>query len=302
MSETTATSKEVLDYYARNWEQITRCYDLGEDDLPLDPAYYRRLIYLRILRTTGADRILDIGCGGGRTVLDALEMGRVVRGIEPTTELVSAARKLLRDSGRDPDMIAQDDMISLRSWKPRSFGTVSALSVLPHVAEAQWDETHNMLANLIVEGGYFIASYRNDLFDLFTFNSFTVEFVVDTLLNNDTCKKQEMKNIKESVESLLTHPKVPGSQFTTAKDKSFGSLTRVNSNPLTIRTYLSQFGLKLVKLFFFNYHCVPPLLADRIPDYQVLSHEMNLTLAEDWHGYFMASTFLVLAKKGTPSD
>ena len=303
MNPKTATSKEVLEYYNRNWAKIARCYDLGDDGLPVDPAYYRRLIYLNVLEETGADRILDVGCGGGQTVLDALEMGRAVKGIEPTKALVDSAQELLRTNGYEGDVISQNDLLALNQWPSHSFGSIVALSVLPHIQESRWDETHQALVNLIADDGYFIASYRNDLFDLFTFNSFTVDFVINVLFDNQACRPLKNRAVREKIESLISHPTIPGPQHTSAQDKSFGLLTRVNSNPLTMPAYLARFGVMQLKLYFFNFHCLPPLVSSSFPDAKTFSHEMNLNLAEDWRGYFMASTFLVVGKKmeGSPA-
>ncbi|MCZ6775499.1 MAG: class I SAM-dependent methyltransferase, partial [Ignavibacteria bacterium] len=133
MKDNTGTSQEVLEYYKRNWKEIVSCYDIGEDGLPRDPAFYRRRVYLNILQESKADNILDVGCGGGRTVLDALQMGRQAQGIEPIEPLAKEAKTLLAEFGQDPDLIKKADMAELQYWNRRTFGTVAVLSVLPHV-------------------------------------------------------------------------------------------------------------------------------------------------------------------------
>lgn len=300
MSGETATSIEVLQYYERNWEQIVRCYDIGPDGLPVDPAFHRRRIYVRFLAETGADDILDVGCGGGRTVLDALQMGRRVKGIEPVAPLVDSARSLLAHHGFDPSLIYHGDMAEVQEWAPRQFGMVAALSILPHVDRDRWDVTHDYLVKLVADGGYFVASYRNDLFDLYTFNSFTVDFFMNSLWSCVPCRRMGREHLLAGLKGLLTNPDVPGPYYTAAEDKSFGRLTRVGSNPLEIPTYISRFGLTLVKTFFYNFHCVPPLLKDATPDFRAISHEMDMEMSEDWRGHFMASTFAVLAQKVGP--
>ena len=297
MKHNTGTSQEVLEYYQRNWKEILRCYEVGEDDLPRDAAFYRRQIYLKILYETNADNILDIGCGGGRTVLDALEMGRKVQGIEPIEPLVKEAKTLLAESGQNPGLIRQADMAEVQNWKPHTFGTVAMLSVLPHVDPNKWDFTHQYVRSLLVKGGYFIASYRNDLFDLFTFNSFTIDFILNTLWNCRTLQRFHAKESVEGLKKLIKNPDIPGPFYTDAKDKSFGKLTRVNSNPLGMPSYLYRFGLRVLKTYFYNYHCAPPLLRENIDDYRILSHRMDMEMSEDWRGHFMASTFVICATR-----
>ena len=83
----TGTSEEVLGYYSRNWDKIANCYDVDEVGLPIDPAWYRKRLYIEFLQRNKPQSVLDIGCGGGSSVLDALELGIDVRGIEPVAEL-----------------------------------------------------------------------------------------------------------------------------------------------------------------------------------------------------------------------
>lgn len=291
------SKQKVFDYYNRNWKGIVNCYDIGDDGLPVDPAFYRRLIYLRILAETGADNILDIGCGSGRTVLDAFEMNRQVHGIEPVEPLLAAAQGLLRENGHDPNVVKKGAIQELSEVEANSYNAVSVLSVLPHIERADWDGAHSNMARLLRPGGYFIASYRNDLFDLYTFNSFTVDFIVNSLWNCDISDALRTDDTINALKKLMQNPDVPGPTYTRAKDAAFGTLTRVNSNPLEMAPYLAGFGLELKKTYFFNYHCVPPLLSDSIKDYRLISHRMNLEMSENWRGNFEASTFVVLAQK-----
>ena len=79
----TATSKDVLNYYERNRGKIANCYDLDHKGLPVDPAWYRRRLYNLFLKEYKPKSVLDIGCGGGWTVLDALKKGISAIGVEP---------------------------------------------------------------------------------------------------------------------------------------------------------------------------------------------------------------------------
>ncbi|MEE9215418.1 MAG: class I SAM-dependent methyltransferase [Thermodesulfobacteriota bacterium] len=297
MEKDTVASQEVFDYYEKNWRQIVACYDIGADGLPCDPAFYRRLIYLRILREMKVNNILDVGCGSGRTVLDALQMNREVKGIEPIGPLMKAAKVLLVENGQNPDLIEQNEIFDLKGWEADTFDTVAVLSVLPHVCLDKWDLTHQYLVRLIKKGGYFIASYRNDLFDLFTFNSFTIDFIVNSLWDCEVGQPLKSPKIVSALKGLIRNPDIPGPFHTCAKDKTFGKLTRINSNPLEMTSYLSRFGLEVLKTYFYNYHCVPPLLDEANQDFRTISHKMDMEMVEDWRGNFLASTFVILSRK-----
>ncbi len=293
----TGTSEKVLEYYSRNWDKIANCYALDKDNLPVDPAWYRRRLYQQFLDRTKPKSVLDIGCGGGWTVLDALQKGVNAKGIEPVKELKEFGNKLLSDNGHDPSKISQNDLSSLSNHQPDSEDCIALLSVLPHVPKDQWGNVHKNISNALKKGGRFVAAYRNELFDLYTFNSFTMEFYDTSLLNNEACSVLRNNETISQLKSLITNPDVPGPYFTAAKDHSFGELERVKSNPMTMQNFLSQYGLKVEKIRFYHFHCVPPILAGKVKDFNKINHQMELTMSDDWRAHFMSAIFFVEAIK-----
>jgi SAM-dependent methyltransferase len=293
----TGTSKEVLQYYARNWESIANCYATGDDGLPVDPAWYRRELYGNFLDRTRPPSVLDIGCGGGWTVLDALNRGIDARGFEPVAELKTFAASLLERAGHDPSRVRQDDLASLAGHESASEDCIALLSVLPHVPAENWEEVHADISRVLRPGGRVIAAYRNELFDLFTFNSFTIETLDTSLWNCPATGPLRTLEMVDGLKGLITHPDVPGPYFTAAKDKSFGSLRRVKSNPLALGSQLEQFGLTVERIRYYHFHCVPPLLADRVPNGARINHRLEAELSDDWRGNFMAAMFLIEAAK-----
>jgi SAM-dependent methyltransferase len=291
----TGRSEDVLEYYSRNWAEVANCYVLDEQGLPTDPAWYRRRLYKDFLVRNKPATVLDVGCGGGWTVLDALEFGLDARGIEPVSELKDFGCNLLQQHGRDPDRIKQDDLSVCATLPADSLDCIAFLSVLPHVPRERWDDVHRNTARILRPGGRFIASYRNELFDLYTFNSFTIEFYHKSLWGCQPCIPLRTNRHLDMLKGLVTNPDVPGPYFTAAKDKSFGKLDRVKSNPLSMSSYLSQFGLQVEHRKYYHFHCVPPLLSDAIEDYRDINHQLELTMSDDWRGNFMAAIFMIEA-------
>jgi len=291
----TGTSDDVLEYYSRNWDKIANCYTLDEQGLPIDPAWYRRQLYKEFLQRTKPETVLDVGCGGGWTVLDALEFGIDARGIEPVAELKEFGSNLLEKHGHDSNRIKQDDLSVLSDQPSESLDCIAFLSVLPHVPRERWDDVHREISRVLRPGGRLIAAYRNELFDLYTFNSFTIEFFDKTLWGCEPCTQLRTDKNLSLLKSLVTKPDVPGPYFTVSKDKSFGQMERMKSNPLSVPSYLSQFGLKSEKTRHYHFHSAPPLLADDIDNFRDINHQLELTMSDDWRGNFMAAMFLVEA-------
>ena len=290
----TGTTEEVLEYYSKNWTAIAGCYELDDDGLPVDPAWYRRRLYNEFLAHTEPATVLDIGCGGGWTVLDALTHGLDATGIEPVAELRQAGQALLAGRGHDPERIKAGDLGNISSYPSASYDCTALLSVLPHVPRDRWDEIHRDIVRVLRPGGQFVAAYRNELFDLYTFNSFTMEYYDRTLWKGVPTDPTSGARL-EKLKGLIAYPDLPGPYHTNAADQSFGQLSREKSNPLTMPSYLRQFGLETRRMRFYHFHSVPPLAKDVVKNYRLSNHKLDLELADDWRGHFMAAMFVVEA-------
>lgn len=292
-----AAPPEVVEYYSKNWEKIANCYDLGPSGLPIDPAWYRRRLYQQFLDENRPGSIFDAGCGGGWTVLDALTRNIDAYGVEPVSELHAFAQSLISAKGHDPQRITRNDLSVIREHKPSSWDCAALLSVLPHISAEQWDPAHENIHRILRPGGHLVAAYRNNLFDMYTFNSLTVDFFEEHLWDTAATGNGNARINAENLKDLIVNPTIPGRNFTAADDKSFGKLQRPKSNPLTIKNYLSKFGFQVNRIRFYHFHCVPPLLKSKLPDFEKINYQMEMTMSDDWRGHFMAAMFLVEAQK-----
>ena len=82
------------------------------------------------------------------------------------------------------------------------------------------------------------------------------------------------------------------------KDKSFGKLNRFKSNPLTIKDYLSLYGLKWLESHFYHFHAVPPLISNEVQSLKKINHHLELNYSNDWRANFMCPMYLVISEKG----
>ena len=288
---------EVLAYYRRNWERIVHCYDTDSEGYPIDPAWYRRRLYNEFLDREAPQHVLDVGCGAGQTVFDVLSRGAQGEGIEPVPELVAAGQALLESNGHPPGAIRQGDLSDLPNVPAASYDCVALLSVLPAIPFAAWETAHKNIAACIRPGGWMVAAYRNQLFDLYTFNSITLDFYNEVLWDRSAIGRDPDEDALNGLRSLITHPDEPGRFHTSAPDKAFGRLERPKSNPLTLARYLAPFGLKVERIRFCHFHFVPPLLDAQVKDLKSANHQLELTLSDDWRGNFMAAMAFVEARR-----
>ena len=295
----TGTSKDVLNYYEDNWEKIAYCYDLDSEGIPIDPAWYRRRLYNEFLDKHKPKSVLDIGCGGGWTVLDALQKGIDAIGVEPVKSLHNFAVELLNKEGFDGNKVKLDDLLYIEKLEDNSQDCVALLSVIPHVPIERVEYIHNQINRILKPGGKLVVAYRNELFDFFTFNSITLDFYKNDLWGglNELNKLSNDNKVLESLKGLVTNPDIPGKFHTNVEDKSFGKLKRFKTNPLTVKEYLSTYDFKWLESHFYHFHAAPPLILNRVENLKKIHHEMELNYSNNWRAQFMCPMYLVIAEK-----
>jgi len=294
----TGTSKKVLNYYSNNWNEIANCYHLDDDGFPSDPAWYRRRLYNLFLEKYNPKSVLDIGCGGGWTVLDSLKLGIKTIGIEPVVELKIFAEKLINKEGYKGENILLEDLLYIESLKDNSQDCIALLSVIPHVPTNKLDRIHKELYRVLKPGGKLVIAYRNELFDFFTFNSITLEFFKNRIWELDELQKiSKNSKVLKALRGLVKNPDLPGKFHTNVKDKSFGKLDRFKTNPLTIQNYLSSYGFKWLESNFYHFHAVPPLMSNKVKDLKKINHYLELNYSNDWRAKFMCPMYLVISEK-----
>ena len=293
----TATTPEVLNYYSKNWEKIAKCYELDNEGFPIDPAWYRKRLYNNFLNKYKPKSLLDIGCGGGWTVLDALRLGINAIGVEPVKELKDFASNLIQKESFNPDLIIKDDLMYIESLPDNSQDCIALLSVIPHVPVEKLEEIHNHLNRILKPKGLLIVAYRNELFDFFTFNSITLDFYKESIWNNPNLDTLNNSDTLELMKDLISNPDLPRKFHTNAIDKSFGKLKRFKTNPLTINSYLKNYNFNLLESNFYHFHAVPPLISEKIKNLKKINHNLELTMSTDWRANFMCPMYLVTAQK-----
>lgn len=291
----TGTSKEVLDYYSNNWNRIANCYDLDDKGFPSDPAWYRRRLYNLFLNKYKPKSVLDIGCGGGWTVLDSLKLGINTIGIEPVLELKNFAENLLNNEGFNGENILLKDLLYIESLEDNSQDCIALLSVIPHVPLNNLDRIHKELFRVLKPGGKLVIAYRNELFDFFTFNSITLDFFKDRVWKSEELNKNP--EVLKALKGLINNPDTPGKFHTNVEDKSFGKLNRFKTNPLTVKSFLSSYGFKWLEANFYHFHAVPPLISNKVKELKKINHHLELNYSSDWRANFMCPMYLVIAEK-----
>lgn len=217
---------------------------------------------------------VDFGCGDGAFTEYLLAEGALVEGIDVDTTMVEGAERRLR--ARWPSVkLRVGGVEALSELASKSVDHLLALNVLAYLAEDEETAFYREAARLLRQGGSLTVTHSNELFDMFTFNRYTVEFFRRNFsFASQTC----------DVSSLVTHP-----------DKPDRRVFSVRENPLAYRHKLLRFGFQEAQQEFAILHTVPPLLTPQIDFDDINSRSYPPTIglpdSEKWKLMFTCSIF-----------
>lgn len=276
-------------------EHMASAYRYGDNPAVRYPMYELRRDRVLELLPDQPGRILDTGCGAGHMIVEYLSRGWDAHGFDFSEPMIELAREMLAENNADPDRAVVGDMKThLRSYEASSFDVVTALGLSQYLSEEDdaviWAEIERVLK----PDGIIIIDFVNALFDLTTFNRFSIRFAVDQIAAH-FFEQSALPNVEDKISKLVTYPEKPdrAGQYSTRRDH----VTKRTFNPLTINDEMGRFGLCLSDRLFYRFHAVPPLLFEQDPKLEAIAISKESTLARHWIGHFCASAFIAVIKK-----
>lgn len=128
---------------------------------------------------------------------------------------------------------------------------------------------------ILRSGGNLVITHSNELFDLFTFNKYTVSFFQRHFSDYESM---------DEIGSLLVHPDLPDRQP-----------LPIRENPLSYKYKLGSYGFEEVQQEFSILHPLPPLLMGNFNPDDLASRECIGTTdcpeEQKWKLMFMCSIF-----------
>jgi ubiquinone/menaquinone biosynthesis C-methylase UbiE len=284
--------KEFYDTSGANWGDN---YELDAEGHSTNPAVLRARLVHKIIDRYGCDNIFDAGGADAPFLVQLLKMGKRASGCDFSSVLVARGRERLKRAGFDENLLWEGDVTNLARVPDGAFDTVVCLGVLPHVS--RMGQAVAELARIAKPGALLILSFRNDLFDLFTFNRFTLDFFNENFIARLPCDDVSKARAREALRGLVANPDVPEPGYTPWADKSFGKITRINSNPITLPEAMAPFGLRHELTGYYKFHPLPPLARAALSDYAEIGARMDAEFCFHWIGMFMCSTFVSTYRK-----
>ena len=208
------------------------------------------------------------------------------------------------------DRIWQGSVLSSRAFKvpgkkgsknPKRFEAITCAGVFPHIPPDADTTVIRNLRGALPKNGLVIVEARNLLFSLFTLNRPSFEFFRDELIRIPDLQKKTgavSNGVSEAVQDLQARfrmdlPPVRGGK---AGAPGYDEVLSRAHNPLVFRSQFENLGFKDVRLHFYHFHALPPMSQRFVPD---LFRAESIAMEDpaDWRGHFMASAFLLSARR-----
>jgi 2-polyprenyl-3-methyl-5-hydroxy-6-metoxy-1,4-benzoquinol methylase len=251
-------------------------------------------IVRNLLKACGAKTLLDAGCGPASMLRRLADLDLELHGFDLTAEMVEEARRVMAEWRVPPERLWQGSVAEARDFRrpARGYDAAICFGVFPHVPKAL-DTT--AIANLhasLAPGGMAAIEARNELFALFTLNRYTRDLFLRRLVDVDSLPQAERDALAPALAEL---EKLLRTDLPPVRPGYDEVLSRTH-NPFELRAQMEQAGFRDVRLHFYHYHALPPMLEARAPEW-FRKRSLALEDPSDWRGHFMASAFIVSGEK-----
>lgn len=261
-----------------------------------------------LLSEAGARSVLDAGCGPASMLRD-LNLPQLDRyGFDLTPEMVIEARAVLSQQGVSESQVWEGSVLDPGAFMPPSgqrtepFDAAICFGVLPHIQE---DADRIVLQNLyaaVRPGGFVAIEARNALFALFSLNRYSREFFRDRLVNESELRARagdETKQLDEALKEIDARFRLdlPPVRRGYADEPGYDEVLARTHVPMELQRLAEGVGFEGARLMFYHYHVLPPMLEAHVPSL-FRQESLKREDPDDWRGHFMASAFVLVARRG----
>lgn len=270
------------------------------------PPVHRDLLK-RLLLEAKVKSLLDAGCGPASFLRELTSEGIELHGFDLTPDMVVEARRVLGAFGIPSDHVWEGSVLDPASFKPtgarkaKLFDAAICVGVFPHIPEDTDTAAIKNLRDAVKKGGLVVVEARNQLFSLFTLNRYSYQFFIDELVRAKSLQKRagsQAAKLALSLHSLQQQFLMDQPPVRKGKegDPGYDEVLSRTHNPLVLRQQFADAGFKEVRLWFYHYHCLPPMLQRYVPEL-FRAESLAMEDPEDWRGHFMASAFLIVGRR-----
>ena len=274
-------------------------------DAPYPPVH--RDLVIELLRDAKATNVLDAGCGPASMLRD-LPAEIEPYGFDLTPEMVAEAGRVLGERGGPATRIWQGSATDRSAYRlpdaGEGYDAAICIGVFPHISEPDDPTVIHNLVGSVRPGGLVVIEARNAFFALYTLNRHTRDFFFERLLPLTDLRARagaESGALDEALAELeeMFRTDLPPVRQGKHGEPGYDEIISRTHDPLRLKELAERAGLDDVRLLYYHFHSLPPLVGARVPKLErAVSLEMEN--ADDPRGLFMASAFLIAGTKRDP--
>lgn len=249
-----------------------------------------------VLAQTGIRRVLDAGCGPA-SMLRVLSPLLDRYGFDLTPEMVTVAQSVLAEQSVPVDHIWAGSVVDPAAFRGAPYDAAICIGVLPHIAATDDTRVLENLREAVRPGGVVVVEARNEMFSLFTLNRYSHRYFMDELIPVDHLRalaRDDRAALESGIEELegMFRTDLPPVRVGTQDEPGYDEVLSRTHNPLVLRDEMERMGFTDLRILFYHWHALPPVVGTRVPDLQRVA-SLELERADDWRGLVMASAFLI---------
>jgi 2-polyprenyl-3-methyl-5-hydroxy-6-metoxy-1,4-benzoquinol methylase len=267
------------------------------------PPVHREILR-HLLVVEGARTVLDAGCGSASFLRNLAGMDMDLYGFDLTPQMVAEGRRVFSELGLPPERLWEGrvaDPAAFSDPKGQMTGRFDAAiccGVFPHIPAEEDELVVRNLHNAVRSGGIVAVEARNALFALFTLNRYSSEFFLHELVRSEALAAKTSESERALLDKALQRLNerfrmdLPPSRCGKEGEPGYDEVLSRTHNPFKMQKLFETVGFGDVRVLFYHYHCLPPMLAAELPEF-FRRESLAMEDPEDWRGHFMASAFIV---------
>lgn len=273
-----STPSSVWDAVAEEYEDVS--FHRADGAYPANSFRYE--ILLEFLNSVPKGKILDAGCGPGLMTRLLQKQGWKVVACDYSDRMIDTSKKMAQAENL-PDVYQKMSVLNL-SRIGQQFDYVILNGVLPYISIEEEPKVFSEIRKVLRPGGTLLASHYNLYFDIFGLDKWSLEAIVNNVLEPVGLPKTELTLATERIKSLLNQPNKVLDQEKTMKLE----------DPLTYSEKLRRFGFEEFDQAFYNLFYLPSKFEK--DQNQEVREKLERKLRRDRRALLLYRTFVSFAK------
>jgi SAM-dependent methyltransferase len=272
----------------RNVKSYTSMYKKKIDINKIYPANTKRLdIFIKLLKKYNPKKIVDAGCGTGMPLIRIKKLGFNIIGYDKAKNMITKAKKNLEQNNLNTNLIFEDNFEKPSNIKNNSIDCILGMGTFYY--SKNFNKTLKHQTSKLKKNGRIIFSLRNELFNIASFNNYSINFF---------SKFYKIENQNPKIKNFFYRlfkgfDKRKNIKFKNIDDEKVYSSSH---NPLTIISKLQKLNIRTNGIYYYHFHYLPSLF-EKMDKKEFRKKSLKLERPNDWKGILMASAFVVDGQK-----